>query len=175
MQQIYVRTARKDDAETIARIHVATWQQVYRGQVPDSFLDAMPETLADRTQKWEATIGREDPGVAVLVAEIDGTVAGFVIVNPCRDEDMDKGVTGEVGAIYVDSAFMKAGAGSALMDGGLEFLRQQGFTQATLWVLTSHENARAWYEKKGWKPDGKTKTDDRGQIVLHETRYVREL
>lgn len=34
-----VRKATSEDAPAIAKIHVETWQSVYRGQMPDSLLD----------------------------------------------------------------------------------------------------------------------------------------
>ena len=79
--------------------------------------------------------------------------------------------TGELGAIYIDPASMKQGAGSALMEQSLQFLKEEGFTKATLWVLSSNEKARKWYESRGWKLEGKTKVDDRGEVQLHEIRY----
>jgi len=37
----------------------------------------------------------------------------------------------------------------------LEFLRDEGFTSATLWVLRDNPRARAFYEKAGWLATGK--------------------
>jgi hypothetical protein len=35
-----------------------------------------------------------------------------------------------------------------------EFLRDEGFASATLWVLRDNPRARAFYEKAGWQATG---------------------
>ncbi len=168
------RPATDNDASDIAHIHVKTWQHAYTGQVPDTFLENLPASLEKRTLKWKETLAKHERGLRVLVAEGEKGIAGFCIVNACRDDDMDAD-TGEVGAIYVDPDSMNKGLGSALMQAGLDFLKEEGFKKATLWVLASHSKSIQWYEKKGWKLEGKTKTDDRGDVQLHEIRYQIEL
>jgi len=165
-----IRQAIEADATAIAKIHIETWQHAYRGQVPDAFLDNLPSSIGARTKKWKETIAKTERGLRLLVAEDHGKITGFCIVNRCRDDDMDEN-TGELGAIYIDPASMKQGAGSALMEQSLQFLKEEGFTKATLWVLSSNEKARKWYESRGWKLEGKTKVDDRGEVQLHEIRY----
>ena len=174
MKQMKIRPAKQTDATAIAKIHVGTWQHAYRGQVPDAYLDSLPATVEQRTEKWKETIGREQRGMCVFVAEDENKIVGFCIVNPCRDDDMDE-KTGELGAIYVDTKWLGKGAGSALMKAGLDFLKEVGFTKATLWVLTSHTTSREWYEKKGWKLEGKKKIEERGDMTLDEIRYIISL
>lgn len=171
MESTKIRTAQEQDALGIAKIHVGTWQHAYRGQVPDSYLDNLPQELNKRADKWKETIGKKQRGLRVFVAESEQGIVGFCIVNACRDDDMDSD-TGEVGAIYVDSMLIGKGIGSALMEAGLNFLKEEGFKKATLWVLTSHKKSREWYEKKGWKLEGKRKIEDRGGMKLDETRYM---
>ena len=168
---IKVRTAMPKDAPRIAEIHVETWQHAYRGQVPDAFLDNLSSTLGERTKKWQETLLKRQRGMRVFVAEMGKQIVGFCIVNPCRDEDMDKKAVGELGAIYIDARYMNRGVGSALLKESLGFLKKEGFNKATLWVLDSNEKARKWYESKGWKVEGKTKVDDRNDVQLHEVRY----
>lgn len=174
MEKLHVRPAEERDSFDIAKIHVGTWQHAYKGQVPDAYLDKLPESVQERAERWQKTIKRIQHGQKVFVAELGKNIAGFCIVNPCRDEDMDK-ATGEVGAIYVDASLIGKGVGSALMDAGLHFLKEEGFKTATLWVLKSHNKSREWYENKGWKLEGAEKTEDRGDVKLEEIRYIRKL
>lgn len=175
MADFFVREATLKDAGQIAKIHVETWQHAYRGQLPDALLDHLPKTLTERTKKWQETLRKRQHGMRVFVAEMNKQVAGFCIVNPCRDEDMNKKTIGELGAIYIDANRMNSGIGTALLKEGLSYLKQEGFDKATLWVLDSNEKARKWYESKGWKVEGKTKVDDRGDVRLHEVRYIISL
>jgi RimJ/RimL family protein N-acetyltransferase len=169
---ITVRAAKVKDAPRIAEIHVETWQHAYRGQVPDAFLNNLPSTLGDRTKKWQETLRKKQREMRVFVAEMGEQIVGFCIVNPCRDEDMDNKTVGELGAIYIDARYMNQGVGSALLKESLGFLKKAGFKKVTLWVLDTNEKARRWYESKGWTIEGKTKIDDRGDVRLHEVRYV---
>jgi ribosomal protein S18 acetylase RimI-like enzyme len=174
MDNITIRPAEEKDANDIAKVHITSWQNTYKGQVPDSYLENLPSTIEDRANKWKETLAKHERGLRVLVAEAGKDIVGFCIVNASRDEDMAKDV-GEVGAIYVDPKFLKKGIGAQLMSEGLAFLSEEGFNKVTLWVLTTNVKAREWYEKNGWKVEGKTKVEDRNDVQLHETRYITTL
>jgi len=66
---------------------------------------------------------------------------------------------------------MRKGVGSKLIDKSVETLKQQGFKEATLWVLDTNEKTRRFYEWKGWKEDGAQKTETRDGFELKEVRY----
>jgi len=70
---------------------------------------------------------------------------------------------------------MNKGAGSALQDNGLRYLREKGYKQATLWVLTSNTKTRKWCENKEWHSEGKTKTANMDGFQVHEMRYIIDL
>lgn len=161
-----IRPARQQDAARIASVHVVTWQVAYRGQLPDEYLDSL--SVETRAAWWEKNLGEGNPGVT-LVAEDDGGIVGFISVGPGPVEgDLE---VGEVYAIYVAPASMGRGIGSVMMEAGLTALRNQGFTEARLWVLTSNEKARGFYERIGWQATGQTKVDTSGGQAFHETRY----
>jgi ribosomal protein S18 acetylase RimI-like enzyme len=48
----------------------------------------------------------------------------------------------------------RIGAGRALMDASLAEFAARGFTTATLWVLEGNARAQAFYEGRGFTPDG---------------------
>ncbi len=169
MNKVIVREAKVEDTDAFAKIHVETWQCAYRGQVPDSYLDSL--SVEKRKTMWKESLLHPQPGTKHFAGEIDGKVAGFCTVGNSRDEDADSPV-GELWGIYVDSNMMGLGVGSALMKEGLKFLKSQGFKKATLWVLASNAKSIGFYEHKGWKADGKTKTDHQKDFDLHEIRLV---
>jgi len=53
----------------------------------------------------------------------------------------------------------------------MDVTRASGATAATLWVLTTNQRARYFYERQGWAADGAEKTVWRGDVRLDETRY----
>ena len=168
---LVIRPATPDDAPAIARIHIRGWQQAYRGQLPDSFLEALDSSLERRTTYWAAQIeGADRGGRRVIIAEHEGSPVGFATFGPAEGEAPDRQL-GEVYAIYLDPAHWSQGYGRALFQAATEGLRGAGFKQAVLWVLESNARARRFYERAGWKPDGETKRDERGPVVLDEVRY----
>lgn len=168
MEKLIIRLAKEKDAEQLAQAHVHAWQYAYRGIMSDEFLDAL--SVEQRAKRWQKILTDPHNAAKNFVAEYAGKAIGFCSVGPCRDEDMDKN-TGELWAINVDPQAMSHGAGSALMEKGLSYLREQGYTSAILWVATKNTKSRKWYEKRGWRVEGKEKIDDARQAV-HETRYI---
>ncbi len=167
MNEIKIRKATSEDAAGIAKVQVETWKTAYKGLMPDDYLNSL--SAESKTAKWKEGIG--DPkDKTYLVAELNGEVVGFCIVGPTRDEDANKEI-GELYAIYVLKSHAGNGIGSKLMTNGLEILVNQGFKEATLWVLDTNSETRKWYESKGWTEDGKTKIDSKRGFDLHETRY----
>jgi len=163
-----IRRARIEDAPGIAKVHVETWQTHYRGQVPDDFLARL--SIENRTTVWAESLLLSKPKHLTLVAEEDGAIVGFCDVGPCRDSDASD-ATGELNAIYVQPAVHRRGIGVALMREGLLFLKNNGFTDATLWVLRTNLPTIKFYEANGWVADGSEKKESRGNFTLHEIRY----
>ena len=161
---VTIRAATPDDAQGVAEVHVGTWQQAYRGLVPDDFLDALD--VDRRVEAYAQHRVLEDADRPLYVAELDGTIVGFANVGPSRDEDRN----GEVYAIYVEASHWDHGVGRDLMVVAVGWLAER-YAESTLWVLAGNDRARRFYEKGGWRFDGTTKDDDRGSFVLREVRY----
>lgn len=77
------------------------------------------------------------------------------------DEDEAVGVVsvshGVLQTLYVMPESWRQGVGSALHDLALERLRDANVQEARLWTLTENHRARAFYEKRGWSPTGRTR------------------
>jgi len=168
-----IRLARLDDAAAIARVHIRTWQAAYRGQLPDTYLEALNDELEARTARWQGLIAEAQARRWVqLVAEADERVIGFVTFGPSEGESNEPQI-GEVYAIYVDPMYWSRGYGRDLFAAATRGLAEAGFTVATLWVLETNTRARRFYAIAGWMADGATKTDHRGDVELREVRYRR--
>jgi GNAT superfamily N-acetyltransferase len=64
-----------------------------------------------------------------------------------------------------------AGHGHTLHTEALDVAHASGAAAAILWVLTTNQRARHFYERHGWTADGAEKTAWRGDVRLDETRY----
>jgi len=136
--------------------------------MPDAHLDALDPSK--RAAMWSKAITQ--PTTVVLVATLEASIVGFCSSLPSRDADATPNV-GEIAAIYVDPTFWRSGFGSSLVEATVESARQRNFTELTLWVLTGNGSARAFYEARGFKTDGHSKTEQHPGFSIHETRYRR--
>jgi ribosomal protein S18 acetylase RimI-like enzyme len=167
-----IRPAEPGDEDGIARAHVRSWQDAYRGHMPQAFLDGLD--VARRTENWRRRLAEatKTPG-DVLVLQTGGTIAGFAQYGPSRDEDADELRTGELGAIYLLPESTGRGLGWLLMSAAVDGLSQLGYTDATLWVLEGNLRARRFYERAGWALDGAVQDDVRPGFTIREVRYRR--
>ncbi len=164
---VEVRRARVGDAADIAAVHVASWQQAYRGLMPAELLDSL--SVPARTQRWATNLEGTAAGAATFVAELDGELIGFASIGPCRDEDAE--TAAELWALYLHPRHWDAGHGHVLHAHAVQALAATGATEATLWVLTTNDRARRFYERHGWAADGATKVVALAGAELAESRY----
>ena len=73
--------------------------------------------------------------------------------------------TGELWGLYVDPSHWGAGHGHTLHTEALDVPRASGAAAGTLWVLTTNQRARHFYERHGWAADGAEKTVWRGDVL----------
>ena len=165
-----IRLAVADDSHQIARVHVKSWQHIYRGLLPDDYLDSLDES--ERAELWSQNIARAIGTTGIY--EKDGRIVGFIHLCPCRDVGSPSS-TGEVAAIYVDPDSWRRGIGSALMHWAVERAKRYGWVNLVLYVLDSNQQARAFYESRGWHNDGAQKEDEIGGQKVAEIRYRKRL
>jgi len=167
---VEIREARRSDAGDVAAVHVRSWQQGYRGLLPDDYLAALrPEERARRYSFEDADPARP----ATLVAVDGGAIVGFATTGTCRDREA--GPAGEVMALYVDPPSWGAGVGRALVAAARARLADQGFARAVLWVLEGNERAERFYRIDGWSHDGTRRRDEVWGAAVDELRYARAL
>ena len=163
-----IRRARPGEGKAISRVRVASWQAVYRGLMPDEILDRME---VDGTG-WDEAILSATPQTSLLVVDDGGDIVGFSVLGPDRDGAED---TGEIVAIYLHPDVWDRGFGWALMEHSVAELREHGFSRAVLWVLSTNERARKFYETAAWIADGGEKIEDWDGHPLPHVRYSRDL
>lgn len=165
-----LRRAVPDDALPIARVHVRSWQDGYRGLLPDEYLDGLqPE---DRARRY--TLDADDPGAPVtIVAVDDGAICGFATTAPARDDDAAG--LGELCALYVDPAWWGSGVGRSLVTAAGDQLRGDGFSAAVLWVFVGSDRGERFYQRNGWHRDGSRRISEVWGATVDQQRYRRRL
>ena len=154
-----LRPAAADDMSAVAEVWHRGWHDAHTGHVPDGLTAA--RTLASFRER---AAGR---CADTTVAEVDGLVAGFVMV-----------VGDEVEQVFVDEAHRGTGVAGRLLDEAERRVAGQGYDEAWLAVVAGNARARAFYARRGWV--------DRGDLPYEVTaggttyvspcrRYVKQL
>jgi GNAT superfamily N-acetyltransferase len=167
-----IREADPNDAEALGGIHVRAWQDAYRGQLSDEYLDGL--SVDERAEQWRASLQSRREAWRTWVAVEAGRPVGWATTGPSEDADADER-TAELYAIYLEPDRVGTGVGRRLLEHAIEDLRARGFAAVTLWVLETNERARRFYEIAGWKHDG-TITSERVDCEMRPTvRYRIDL
>lgn len=129
-----------------SQVHYQSWQETYRGQLPDTYLDQMSyEKCLAITRRFPEN---------TLVALDGDTVVGFAVYNDYAEADLPD--TGEIRALYVLESHQKRKIGYRLMQAALSCMPQ--YKQFALWVLKGNQKAIPFYQRCGFCFDGKEKT-----------------
>jgi GNAT superfamily N-acetyltransferase len=150
---VVIRPATEADAPAIARVHFDSWVDTYGSVFPPRVFEEF--SLESRERLWRRTASEARSDAArrteLLVAEDDGVVVGFVSLGPFRlaegghvDSDGAAARTaaasdrGELNAIYLAPTTLRRGLGRALFDAGRRWLREAGYVDMRLWVITGN-------------------------------------
>lgn len=175
MRQLTIREAGEADAAGLVRVRIDSWRAAYAGVIPPAYLDEMDATAAPA--RLAEYLRAKPVGRHYLVAEQEGRVTGFVIAGTERPSvESARGERtgfGEVHALYVHPDAWFTGTGATLLRAATEALAADGHEALTLWVLERNAQARRFYERHGWRPDGARDELLLGGAVLQELRYTR--
>jgi ribosomal protein S18 acetylase RimI-like enzyme len=159
-----LRPALPRDLESLAALHVETWQAAYRGLIPEPLLAKVD--LEHGRRRLVSRLGQDPP--RVLLVEDQGAALGFCRFGPAKGESE----IAEVFALNVAPAHWRGGHGRRLLDGAHQRLAAEGFREAWLWVLEGNQRAREFYEAIGWAPDGAHRVEGEAEgAALAELRY----
>ena len=144
------------EMEGKAMVHYRSWQESYRGLLPDSYLDGMSyEQCYAIARRWPDNI---------LVAKDGDRVVEFVAYGANRDKSLPD--TGEIIAIYLLADYQGQGIGYRLMHAAMEQLVD--CKSVVLWVLKGNEKAIRFYERYGFAFDGTEKQLLIGDVVTEQ-------
>lgn len=157
---LHLRLAAPADAEAIARVYVASWNEGFARLMPPRVLNG------EQIARWSRDL--EAGPVRWWLAEIDETVIGFARAGPSRDPiDPD---LGELDTIAVAPSAWRRGVGRRLMDRALDELRAAGYHEGILWTLAHYEQGRTFYEATGWRASGEVRAA--GQQIAFRSSLI---
>jgi GNAT superfamily N-acetyltransferase len=133
----------------MARVHVESRRQTYRGLMSDEVLDD-PGLVSSRERFWTGALTDERWSAnRVAVATVDDEVVGLAMSGPTG------GDVRQLHLVYLDAAHHGSGAGSALLDTVL-----LPGEPTVLWVTDPNPRAQAFYRARGFAPTGSSQVVD---------------
>jgi ribosomal protein S18 acetylase RimI-like enzyme len=133
---ITIRDAALTEFPALAKLQIRSWRDVYRGILPDAYLD--DEIEDDLSCRWEAL--RPSGNDLVLVAE-SGGILGFATVWCKPDPYIDN--------LHVEPGKRSGGVGELLMRTVAQRLQQNGYDRVSLYVAANNERAVKFYRRLG--------------------------
>jgi len=139
-----------DDVEDLVRLSLLAWAPVFSSfeQILGHNIYTLiwPDWIASQRDAVEM-VCRDREKAAVLVAELDGRVVGFLAY-----ELNDKDRVGDVVLLAVDPDYQNLGIGTELNNLALEKMKEGGMKMARVETGgdPSHAPARRCYEKAGY-------------------------
>ncbi|MFL5298186.1 MAG: GNAT family N-acetyltransferase [Phenylobacterium sp.] len=153
------------DAEELARVHVTSWRETYRGLLPDAFLARMSE--AGFARRFGRELAVTEAGVTLAAADRQGLVA-YAQGGASR-----RGVAGEaeIATLYVLRQAQGRGLGAQLMGEMARALSARGATTLMISVLRDNIRARGFYEHLGGVAETARQERGPGGALLYEVAY----
>jgi GNAT superfamily N-acetyltransferase len=161
-----VREARLADADGIARAHVSSWNESYRGILPDDVLDRVDvgQRVATRRRILR------DQSIFQLVAYdvTHGDIVGFCDAGSSRRHAQ---YGGELYAIYLVHHAKRHGLGGEMVARVRAWLAASDRQSMVAWVLDNNQHARRFYEALGGRAASRASSRVGGFPVV-ELSYV---
>lgn len=156
--QTIIRTATLGDENRLAQVHIQSWQEAYKGLLPQEYLDQLPLELENRIKMWKSILA--NPKRWAWVAEnSQGIIVGFVLFGPPRDPDKEGFI--ELGAIYLLASEKGKGIGFSLLSAGFNKMKDLGYKRSYCWVLENNPTIK-FYERSGASYTTQIKEDEIG-------------
>jgi diamine N-acetyltransferase len=135
-----VRAATADDAEAVSKL--AAGLHRYLNQLGD------PTRFHFNASTYLRDGFGENPAFLTLVAEVEDSVAGYLLYHFGYDTDYSRRVVYVVD-LYVDETYRGRGIGKALMKSVSEVAQREGATALCWGVYERNEQALRFYERLG--------------------------
>ena len=163
-----IREATVNDAARVAEIDVIGSRYAYRDILPEEAL-YRDLSVAGRVPVYKSWITEKRFEIYVYEDPGTGTVRGMMGIGMSGDEDKKEAF--ELHFLYIDPDYVRMGIGSEMLRFFEQKGRDTGCAEFVIWVLEENGMGISFYEKNGYRPDGKEKIFKRWN--KREIRYVK--
>ncbi len=140
-----IRKAFESEYETIKKQRLASYEP-FSKVIPAGHWEILKNTLTSENVK--------SSGAEVFVSEIDGTIAGSVVLFPSQSKAYEWGTAAlefpEIRMLAVDANFRSKGIGKALVEHCIDLAQKQGYPFIGLHTAHFMESAMHLYKHLGF-------------------------
>jgi L-amino acid N-acyltransferase YncA len=111
------------------------------------------------------------PRSEVFVAETDGCIAGFQVIEPFVSYTSTMEHVAHMGT-YVHAGLRRRGIGRSLAQATLAFARQQGYEKVVIYVMADNELGLAYYRGLGFEERGVLQRQTKIDGVYHDEVFM---
>ena len=154
---ISIRLAVPGDAAEMAEILMRSWEVAYKGIIPDEYIR---EKNASRPEQYKRAITAKNTDSYVI--RRDGKTVGIMRVASPQNDDVGDDFY-ELHYIYLHPDYYRQGIGSKAMVYAFNIACNLGKKYMVVWVFADNVNSIKFYEKCGFRADGKIATRDFGK------------
>ena len=140
--QVLVRAARLADQDALNEVEAVAW----------SAESGFPSVMG-RDQRDATFFDADNPPEAFLVAELNGSVVGYIRLKPPTKLPEGAHVM-QVQGLAVHPDARRHGVAAGLLDAAEAALRERGIRKLTLRVLSTNRAAIGLYERHGFVREG---------------------
>ena len=167
--EISIKSASKEDSETISNIYALSWKSAYKGLLPAKYLSELKNNF------WTSFFQDWIPNkkMQVNLISVNDIVVGAIAYCKSRDEKYSS--YGEITSLYLHPDYFRKGLGTMLIDSAIKDMLDTGYKNCFLWVLDENKSARNFYENNGFKCNHDLLHFEIMGKQLTDIRYLLEL
>ncbi|WP_166653506.1 GNAT family N-acetyltransferase [Paraburkholderia flava] len=160
-----IRTARPEDAASIAVLGAHVWVHTYAAA---GVSDVVAQYVLMTFTRERILALVNDPGILLLVAEVEGNLAGYIAM---RFGSYHADLPIEIETLYIQDSFSGRGIGSALLTHARSIAEERtGNRSIWLTVNSQNEKAISFYHSRGMRQEGVAYFELDG--IKHENRVM---
>jgi L-amino acid N-acyltransferase YncA len=162
--EVMVRPVRRDDLRDAAGV-----AEVLNSVIAEGHYTALTGHWTAEAE--QAFLQSLRPRSEVFVAEVEGQIAGFQVIEPFVSYTTTMSHVAHCGT-YVRADHRRSGIGRKLADATLSFAREQGYEKVVIYVMAGNELGVAYYRKLGFEEKGVLHRQTKIGGVYHDEIFM---
>lgn len=147
----YIKEVTKDEAYDYLYVNTHSWDETYRGLIPDEFIDKILNELDKNVERLRNKYINNEVNIDEdkrFILYLDNEPVGMFSVCKARDEDYLN--AGELASLYLLKKAQKKGLGKVMVEYAIEELRKMGYSDMIIGCLKGNPT-NEFYKHMGGK------------------------